>query len=272
MQGSSRGSLAQARERLDRVADSGAAVDAQRLSDDLFAVTAVLDSSATLRRALTDPGREPGSRSGLISNLVSGQVSDAAADLVGALVASRWSRPGDVADACEQLAIGAQIISADQAGALGSLEDELFRFERTVAGNAELRDVVSDRQVPGERKAALVQDLLQGKALAQTVRLARQAVLAPRGRRFDQSMESYLEAAAIRRQQSIAHAVVAVPLSATQHDRLVAALSAQLGRPVQLNVDVDPHVVGGIRIEIGDEVIDGSIRARLEEATRRLAG
>jgi F-type H+-transporting ATPase subunit delta len=271
MQGSSRIALAAAREQLDAVT-AGGAVDAQALGDDLFAVTGVLDGSATLRRGLTDPGREPETRAALISQLLQGKVSASALELVAGLARARWSAPRDLADACELLAVGAVVISADSAGALESLEDDLFRFERTVAGNGELRDALSDRNVDPARKAQLVQDLLQGKVTAQTVRLARQAVLQPRGRRFDQALDSYIEAAAARRAQAVAHAVVAAPLSTTQHDRLVAALSTLLGRPIQLNVDVDPSLVGGIRVEVGDEVIDGSISARIEEATRRLAG
>ncbi len=70
----------------------------------------------------------------------------------------------------------------------------------------------------------------------------------------------------------MAHATVAAPLSAAHHDRLQAALSKLFGRPIQLNVDVDPTIIGGIRVEVGDEVVDGSILGRLEEANRRLAG
>ena len=102
--------------------------------------------------------------------------------------------------------------------------------------------------------------------------LARQAVLAPRGRRLAASLHLYIAEAAARREQSVAHATVAAALSASQHDRLVAALTTMFARPVQLNVDVDPEIIGGIRIQVGDEVLDGSILGRLDEARRRLAG
>ena len=164
------------------------------------------------------------------------------------------------------------MIAAEQDGVLESVEDELFRFGRTVDGDRALRDALADRRGTPQAKADLISALLRGKAAAATVHLARQAVLAPRGRRLDQSLDLYLAEAAARREQTIAHATVASALSQAQHDRLVAALSALFGRPVQLNVDVDPAIVGGIRVEVGDEIIDGSIEGRLEEARRRLAG
>jgi F-type H+-transporting ATPase subunit delta len=279
VQGSSRASLAAAQKRLTAAttpasgkASGKGAVDAMALGDELFAVTAALDSSATLRRALTDPGRESDARSALIEQLFGGKLSADALDLARAVASSRWSTSGDIADAFEALAIASVVIAADAAGQLGALEDELFRFERTVQGNHDLRDALADRRGDAAAKADLVATLLRGKASEATVRLARQAVLAPRGRRLEASLELYLAAAAARREQFVAHATVAAPLSAKHQDRLQAALSKVFSHEVQLNVDVDPTIVGGVRVEVGDEVVDGSILRRLEEAQRRLAG
>jgi F-type H+-transporting ATPase subunit delta len=271
MQGSSRASLAAGRERLD-TATSARGSEPMELADDLLAVTGLLDGHASLRRALTDPGRDAETRTAALTGLLSGKVSQESVKLAGELVAMRWSQAGDLADALELLAVGAVVIAAEQDGVLESLEDELFRFERTVDGNRGLRDALADRRADPQAKAVLVSALLQGKATAATVHLARQAVLSPRGRRLDQCLELYLAEAAARREQTVAHATVASTLSPAQHDRLVAALSAMFGRPVQLNVDVDPTIIGGIRIEVGDEIVDGSILGRLDEARRRLAG
>jgi F-type H+-transporting ATPase subunit delta len=271
MQGSSRGSLAGALRQVATAA-SGKGVDVMELADELFAITAALDSSATLRRALTDSGRDPEARGTLVTSLFGGRYSATAVNLAKQLVAARWSNSGDLPDAFEALAIAAVVISADDDGQLGALEDELFRFERTILASHDLRDAFADHRGDGVPKADLVETLLEGKATDQTIRLARQAVLAPRGRRIGASLETYLAAAAARRQQSVAHATVAAPLSAAHHDRLQSALSKLFSRPVQLNVDIDPSIIGGIRVEVGDEVVDGSILGRLEEANRRLAG
>jgi F-type H+-transporting ATPase subunit delta len=113
--------------------------------------------------------------------------------------------------------------------------------------------------------------LLQGKADAVTVRLVERAVDG-RGRHFAASMRAYMVAAAARRNASIATVRVATDLSEADRARLAEVLGRQYGRDIQLNVIVDPNVVGGVRVDIGDEVIDGTIAARLDEAQRRIAG
>jgi F-type H+-transporting ATPase subunit delta len=272
MQGTSRESLAQAADRLETVLRQQPAAERAAIGDALFAVTQLLDSNAGLRRALTDPSREGSDKAALITRLVDGQVPADVVDLVAGIARSRWSRSRDIADATDQLAASAVLAAAQAADRLDTVEDELFRFGRTVYGTPALRDVLTDRAIAGDRKATLVEDLLRGKVADETLRLARQAVLAPRGARLDTILDDYGQLAAERRQRQVAHVVVAVPLDATQRDRLAAALSRSQGHQVQLNIDVDPDVLGGIRVEIGDEVLDGTVSRRLEDARRALAG
>jgi len=127
------------------------------------------------------------------------------------------------------------------------------------------------RRRPHTDRQQLIRGLLEGKADVSTVRLAERAVDG-RGRSFAASMRSYQVAAAARRNASIATVRVATDLSEAERTRLADALSRQYGRQVQLNVIVDPQVVGGVRVDIGDEVIDGTIAARLDDAQRRIAG
>jgi F-type H+-transporting ATPase subunit delta len=272
MQGTSRESLGQAQDRLESLLRGQTASDRAALGDALFHVTALLDDNAALRRALTDPSREGSDKAALVSRLLDGQVPAEVVDVVSGVVRSRWSRARDVADATDRLAASAVLAAAQAADRLDTVEDELFRFGRTVYGSPELRGVLTDRTVAGDRKAALVEDLLRGKVADETLRLARQAVLAPRGAHLDTILEEYGRLAAERRQLQVAHVVVATPLDAAQQDRLVAALSRAQGHPVHLNVDVDPSVLGGIRVEIGHEVLDGTVSRRLDDARRALAG
>jgi F-type H+-transporting ATPase subunit delta len=272
MQGTSRESLAGAQDRLEALVRQQPAAGRAAVGDALIAVTALLDSNAGLRRALTDPSREGSDKAALVSRLLDGQVPPEVVDLVAGLARSRWSRARDVADALEQLATSSVLAAAQANDRLDTVEDELFRFGRTVYGAPALRDALTDRSIAGERKAALVEDLLRGKVTDETLRLARQAVLAPRGGRLDATLEEYGRIAAERREQRVAHVVVASPLDESQRDRLAAALSRQQGHPVHLNVDVDPDVLGGMRVEIGDEVLDGTVARRLEDARRALAG
>ncbi|HET8615905.1 MAG TPA: F0F1 ATP synthase subunit delta [Actinomycetales bacterium] len=272
MQGTSRESFAAAQDRLESLLRQQPAAARAAVGDALFAVTQLLDANAGLRRALTDPSRQGADKAALVSRLLTGQVPDDVVDLVAGVARARWSRARDVADATDLLARSSVLAAAQAEGRLDTVEDELFRFGRTVYGAPELRDVLTDRTVAGERKAALVEDLLRGKVAAETLRLVRQAVLAPRGSRLDALLDEYGRIAAERREQRVAHVVVASPLDESQRDRLVAALSRLQGHPVHLNVDVDPGVLGGIRVEIGDEVLDGTVSRRLEDARRALAG
>jgi F-type H+-transporting ATPase subunit delta len=272
MQGTSRQSLAEAADRLEAVLRQQPAAARTAVGDALFAVTALLDSNAGLRRALTDPSREGSDKAALITRLVDGQVPADVVDLVAGIARSRWSRSRDIADAADQLASSAVLAAAQAADRLDTVEDELFRFGRTVYGTPDLRDALTDRTIAGDRKAALVQDLLSGKVADETLRLARQAVLEPRGSRLDAILDSSGRLAAERRRRQVAHVVVAAPLDATQRDRLTAALSRTQGHRVHLNIDVDPDVLGGIRVEIGDEVLDGTVSRRLDDARRALAG
>lgn len=270
MQGTSRGSLLAAHERLETLLGAPG-TDRSSVGDALFAVTGLLDSSTSLRRALTDPSRDGEAKAGLVVRLLDGKVDGAVVDLVAGLARSRWARSRDLPDAVEELAVTAEVASAQQRGELDRVEDELFRFRRTVDGDPDLRSALTDRTASGERKAALVSALIEAKVAPATLRLARQAVLAGRGLRLDAVLTSYGEVAAKRREQLVAHVLVALPLEQAHRERLAAALERQYGHPVQLNVDVDPDVLGGIRVEIGDEVLDGTISRRLDEARRRLA-
>jgi F-type H+-transporting ATPase subunit delta len=268
MQGSSRAAFAAGREAFAAALASGG--DLSALAPDLFGVSAALDSSASLRRALVDPSRDGAAKRALVGALFGPKIGAASADLLGVLVSQRWSDDQDLGDATESLAVEAVVASAEQAGSLDALEDDLFRFGRVVAADSDLRDALSARGGDDSVKAALVEALLAGKASAQTIRLARQGALYPRGRRFGRVLESYLAIAAMRREQLTATVTAAVALDEAQRRRLAQALARIYHRAVQITVVLDPAVVGGIRVQVGDEVVDGTIVRRLREAERAL--
>jgi len=270
MRGVSQESFVQGRERLETLLATGR-VDAIALGDALFGVTEVLDANPGLRRALTDPARDGQAKAALVERLFGGRLPGEAVDVLAGAARSRWSAAGDLTDAIESYAVTSVLAAADAAGRLDAVEDELFRFARMVEADQGLRDAFSYRTPGADRKAALVRQLLDGRAAPETVRLAVQAAAYPRGLRTEQVLEHFVEAAAERRRQVVAHVVAATPLTSQQRSRLEAALQRRYGR-VRLNVDVDPEVIGGLRVEIGSELVDGTIAARLEEARRRLAG
>jgi F-type H+-transporting ATPase subunit delta len=271
MNGASREALAAARERLDALTDS-TSVDAAQLADELAAVTALLDREVSLRRVLTDPAQAGEAKAELAQRLLGSQVSGSAVDLVAGMVRSRWSQSRDLVDALEELADTADLTAAQKSGTLDDVEDELFRFSRVVAADGELDRALTDRAVPAEHRGELVRNLLARKAAPSTVGLVEQAVTAPRGLSLAEALENFGKIAADWRSRLVATVTTAVPLGASERDRLAAALARQYGNEIHLNVVVDPQVIGGIRVEVGDELIDGSIAGRLDDARRRLAG
>ena len=270
MRGSSRGAYADAKDVFDAL--SPEVSDQAGFADDLFAINGLIDGDAVLRRALSDPSREGDQKRGLATTLLQGKVSDPAVRVVAQLAAGRWADERDLGDSLERLAVEAVLSGAEREGRADRVEDELFRFERIVAANPDLRDALTNRQGDPLGKAVVVEQLLEDKAAPETVRLARQSVLAPRGRRLDRTLEEYLAIAAKRREQVTAVVSTAVPLDVEQQQRLAAALERIYSRKVLLQLVHDPEVVGGIRVQVGDEVVDGTVIKRLDEARRHIAG
>ena len=269
MRGSSRGARAAAEKALDLALDG---VDRAALAEELFSIAATIEGDASLRRAFADPARDGDAKRGLADRIFGGKVSEAANNLTGEVVAQRWAGDGDLSDTFEALAVRALLASAEKAGRIDAVEDELFRFERVVAGNTALRDTLSSRNTDASGKAGVVRQLLEGKAAPETVRLAEQAVLVSRGRRLDRVLEAYLKLAAARRDELTAVVSVAIPLDERQQSRLAAALHDIYGKKVTLQTVLDPRVVGGIRVQIGDEVVDGTVVRRIEAVRHDLAG
>ncbi|MFB7912886.1 F0F1 ATP synthase subunit delta [Streptomyces sp. NPDC056061] len=271
MNGASREALAAARERLDALTDS-TSVDAAKLADELAAVTALLQREVSLRRVLTDPSQAGEAKAELAGRLLSGQVGGETVDLVSGMVRSRWSQSRDLVDAVEELANIADLTAAQRDGDLDDVEDELFRFGRIVASDKELRAALTDRSASAVAKGQLLHSLLGGRVRPATERVVVRLVTQPRGRSLEAGLESLSKLAAERRERMVAVVTSAVPLSDRQKQRLGAALAKIYGRPMHLNLDVDPEVLGGIAVQVGDEVINGTVAERLAEVSRRMAG
>jgi F-type H+-transporting ATPase subunit delta len=267
MQGASRSALAESREALSQVL--GQDTDRGRLGEELLQVAGVIDGNAVLRRTLADPTREGDDRSRLMGRLFGDRVSEATQQVAATVVSRRWASETDLVSTLEEFGIEAILAEAESAGRLGQVEDELFRFGRIVDGTSELRAALTDRRASTDAKARVVRDLLAGRSAPETVRLAELAAT-HRRTRFDHAIEAYLKIAARRQEQLTATVTTAIPLTEQQVERLTSALSKHYGRDIHANQVVDPTVVGGIRVEIGDEVIDGTILSRLDEARRRL--
>lgn len=150
-------------------------------------------------------------------------------------------------------------------GVLPKVEEELFNLSHVLAGNDELRSTLTDAAIPSERRVAIVEDLFGGRATPVTTGLVSFVVGAGRARDLPAIISSLVERAAADRQHAVAEVRSAVPLDSDQQRRLAAALSKNLGREVEVKVHVDPSVLGGVSARVGDVVIDGTVRHRLEQ-------
>ncbi len=242
------------------------------VGDELFAVLRLLDGEHALRRALADPAKPADEKGAIVVALLHGKVTPATEELVAATVRSHWAGPADMTDAVEQLAVEAYAVAAEEAGQLDDLEDELFRFGRVVAGEPELRAALSEPALPDDRKRALLGALLDGKVTPVALRLITEMSLHPRGRSLVVSLEMCTRIVAERRQRLIAVVRTPAAVTAEQRRRLADALAAIYGHEVYVNIVIDPTVMGGMTIQVGDELIDASVASRLAAVRRKLAG
>ncbi|MET3705960.1 F0F1 ATP synthase subunit delta [Arthrobacter sp. UYEF6] len=250
-----------------------------QLAKELFGILGTVDSSAGLRRALTDPSRTGDEKSALVRQLVGGKVSAEAADIAGGLASSRWASARDIGDALETLAATVVIavaenksaVSASGISGLEELENDLFSFNQAVASNHEVQRALSEPQASAAAKTGLAQKLHPGAGEAANVLIA-QAVSQPRGIKPTMLLARFAELAAKRQQRWIATVSVTRPLTETQFARLQSGLNSLYARELKINLTVDPELIGGIRVQVGDEVLDASVITRLGQLHRQLAG
>ncbi|MHA6627689.1 F0F1 ATP synthase subunit delta [Pseudonocardia sichuanensis] len=270
LQAASREAMSAAEARLDAYADSATGEDLQRLGDELFSVTRLLVEQRSLRRLLGDPSSPEEARSGLVEQLLGRQLGAPALDIAKQLVAARWSRTGDLVTAFEALARHALLAVAETNGTLDDVEDELFRFGRVLDREPELGALLVDRTTPADGRIALLDRLLAGKVSPVTAGLLRQSVRLPRSRHLDVVSEELAELAAARRERSVARVTTSVTLSSEQEQKLTDSLTRLYGRSISLQVELDPSLLGGLVVQVGGEVIDGSVASKLAAARRAL--
>lgn len=270
MRGSSAAALETVRVALEPVL-TAAGADAGAIGAQLFAVVDALDSSGSLRRALSDPARSGDDKEALVRQLLGG-ADPRAVGVVAGLVRGRWSSEEDLVVAVETLAAQAVLAAAQAEGRLEQVEDELFRLDRVLIGQRELRRSLTDRGAGADRRERLAHDLLDGRVHPATAQLVARGARAPRGRTMSAMLSIMGRIAARRRELLVAAVTSAAPLTQAQTDRLAQILERAYGRGVTLNVAIDPEVLGGLRVQIGSQVVDSTVLGRLEDARRRLAG
>ncbi|WP_433786985.1 F0F1 ATP synthase subunit delta [Actinomycetospora sp. CA-101289] len=266
----SRDALESVRRRLSESTQQADSGDLTTTADQLDAVADLLGREAELRRTLADSSRSSEDRGGLADRLFGQQVTSTTADIVRTAASSSWSRPDDLVTGLRTVAREALLVAAERDGRLDAVEDELFRLGRIVGGEPDLERLLSDPTADADGKQQVLDRLLADRAESTTRKLAAQLVAHPVGRSVAQGLERLAELAAERRERSVATVRSATALSSEQQDRLSGALARIYRRDITLHLDVDPTLVGGLVIQVGDEVIDGSVAGRLDELGRRL--
>lgn len=241
------------------------------VAGELLAIGALLGTEKSLRTSLADPGTPVGARQALAADVFAGKVQSTTAELLAAAVANRWPDAMDLVEVVEELGAVVAFTAAEADGSLDAVEEEIFLFGRAVEANPELQMTLTNPAVGSAQKAALVRDLL-GSATATATELLAHVAANLRGRRVDSAVSALSNLAAAQRERVVAQVRVAVALDDAQTERLAGALSRFAARQVHLNVVVDPTVIGGASVRLGDQVIDGTMLTRLSQARRSIVG
>ncbi len=246
--------------------------DLDTVGTDLLGVADVLRGEAVLRRTLSEATTSTDARVGMVGALFDGKIHPAAVALTADAVGRSWAGGADLRDGIERLGRTALFLGAERTGQLDEVEDQLFRFGRIVEANPQLSVLLDDPTADPAGRKALVGSLLDGKANTLTARLLSGLATATQHRSFSRGIAELVEQAADRKNEVVGSVQSAIELDDSQRDRLAAALTKMYGRPVALHVQVDPQLQGGMRVTVGDEVIDGSIAGRLAALKRKMAG
>lgn len=259
--------------KVEEVLEAHASLQPLKLAGELFALVDVLDHNGTLRRAVTDSSRDAAARQGIVNSVFDGKISSQAMAVLTNAVAQRWSEDSDLADALERAAVLAVIASAQSRGGVDALDEvlnELLTFVRTVDSNAQAQEALSDHQASKEAKKKLAVALCGPATTAEGVLLLERVGSNPRGLHAARAADEFAEIIVKRQNRYIARVTSAINLSQAQLERLGRALNAVYGRELKLDVSVDPAVLGGLRVQVGDEVIDGTVETRMSDLSRSI--
>ena len=245
--------------------------DAWRIGNELFTITSALDSNIQLERALTDPSRPTADKVAVFKEMVGDQVHPMTTEIMTDLVSRRWSRARDIANAVEDFGVDAMMYYADATDSTLQVSIELSRLHSSLLNLPVVRSKLYDDQAPSEVRVKLFRELFGDKNLNKvTMRLAEHATCNLRRRRYLETIQWLIKKFSRHMGQSMITVTTAAPLKEEQIKRLIDVYSAKVGRQVHINSVVDPTVLGGMRIQVGDEVTDNTVVAQLQNLHRRV--
>lgn len=260
---------------LDKFGEVAGGLDQQglaTLAGDLTAVAELLGRESVVTRHLTQPTEDAAPKVRLVQRLFADKIGAAALTVVTEAASARWSNGADVVTAVEHVARQALLLSAEGAGTVDEVEDELFRFSRLLDAQPRLDILLGDTVTPAERRVGLLRNVLSGAGGANsiTAALLEQTVRLLRGQSAHEAITELAQIAVARRGELVAQVGAAAELSDAQRTRLNTVLSRIYSHPVRVQVGLDSALLGGLTISVGDEVIDGTLSSRLAAAKTQL--
>lgn len=245
--------------------------DAWRIGNELFTITKVLDDSIQFERALTDPSRPVADKVAVLTELLGDNVHPMTMEIMTDLVSRHWSRARDIANAVEDFGVDAMMYYADATGATLQVSVELSELHSALLNLPVVRAKLYDYQATSEARVKLFREVFSGKTLNKvTMRLAEHATCNLRRRRYLETIQWMINKLSRHMGESMVTVTTATPLKKEQIKRLVEVYSAKVGRQVHINSVVDPTVLGGMRIQVGDEVTDNTVVAQLQNLHRKV--
>ncbi|UKO89876.1 F0F1 ATP synthase subunit B/delta [Gordonia amicalis] len=247
--------------------DSDALVKA---SDELTEVIRLLDTNPVLRKRLTEDEDNTTGQVKLVENLFGGKVSPIVVEVLSAAVKQRWSSSADFSAALRRQNALIVLAASERDGVIEQTENELFSVARLIDQNPQLASLLSDHSHDGGKRAELLRSLVGEKVGKLSWILLAHSVELLQGQPADVAFDQLAELAAARRGESVAHVVSAAPVSESQTTRLASVLGTIYGRTISVQTEIDPDILGGLRIAVGDEVIEADVATRLAKAAESL--
>ena len=250
-----------------KLRDSGE--DAWRIGNELFTITSALDHNIQLERALTDPSRPVEDKVAVVKTLIGDQAHPLVMEIMSDLVSRRWSRVSDIANAVEDFGVDGMMYYADYTNTTLQVSIELAELHSALLNLPVVRTKLYDATVSSEARVKLLYSLIGDADFTKvTKRLAEHATCNLRNRRYLQTIQWLINKFSRHMGESMVTVTTATPLSKEQVEKLIAIYSAKTGHPVHINSVVDPTVMGGMRIQVGDEVTDNTVVTQLQHLQR----
>lgn len=243
--------------------------DAWRIGNELFVITSLLDGNVRIERALTDVSRPLEDKVAVLNTLLGDQVHPMTMEIMTEVVKRRWSRAADIANAVEDFGVDAMMYYADATDSTLQVSIELAELHSALLNTPVVRAKLYDETVPSEARVKFFHELFDGKGLNKvTMRLAEHATENLRRRRYLETIQWLINKLSRHMGESMVIVTTATPLKQEQIDKLIAVYSKKIGRAVHINSVVDPSVLGGMRVQVGDEVTDNTVVAQLKNLQR----